>query len=247
MRLLGFALLALLLVFVLPAGAALLAWQLGEHPASWRAADWSSARILPEAGADRRAAVYVLSARTGGLKGALSEHSWIVLKEEGSARFERYDKVGWGAPVRRDMRPADGRWYSNVPRIIASLEGEAATRAIPRIRAAIAAYPFQAVGGYRIFPGPNSNSFVAHVLRAVPEIGAVLPPAAVGRDFPTDGRLLRVDRAGGEVALSLFGYAGITVGLRSGLEVNVLGLVAGLDPFRLVVKVPGFGSVSPLR
>ena len=36
---------------------------------------------------------------------------------------------------------------------------------------------------YRIWPGPNSNSFVAHVLREVPELGTTLPPNATGRDF----------------------------------------------------------------
>ena len=38
-------------------------------------------------------------------------------------------------------------------------------------------------GDYRIWPGPNSNTFVATVLRAIPEVGATMPPNAVGRDF----------------------------------------------------------------
>src|SRR6266567_1839912 len=38
-------------------------------------------------------------------------------------------------------------------------------------------------GDYRIWPGPNSNSFVATILRAVPELAVSLPPNAVGRDF----------------------------------------------------------------
>jgi len=243
MRLFKIVLLVVSLVYLLPATLAVVGWTLGEHPRSWRDADWSSSGLLAD---DRDgAAVHVLAARTGGLKGALSEHSWIVLREAGGRRFERYDKVGWGSPIRRDGYAADARWYSNPPRIVASLRGAAAEAAIPRVRAAIAEYPFAARGGYRIFPGPNSNSFVAHVLREVPEIGAVLPPAAVGRDYPTAGRLLRFDREAREVSASLFGYAGVTVGRRSGFEVNLLGLVAGIDPFRMLVKVPGFGSLSP--
>ncbi|MBB3935637.1 DUF3750 domain-containing protein [Aureimonas phyllosphaerae] len=244
MALLRFALIGFVIVFLLPAALSLLVWKLGEHPASWREANWSSAAVLPAAADDDEAAVYIMAARTGGLKGALSEHSWIVVKPQGAARYERFDKVGWGSPIRRNGYPADGRWYSNVPRVVARLTGEAAERAIPRIRAAIDAYPFAANGGYRIFPGPNSNSFVAHVLRSVPELGAVLPPAAVGRDYPVDGRLVSLDAEARELRASLFGYAGFAIGARSGLELQFLGLVAGIDPLRGLLKVPGFGSLS---
>src|SRR5690606_2069039 len=95
----------------------------------------------------------------------------------------RWDKVGWGMPVRRNSRAADGRWYSNAPLVVHSVRGAEAERLLPHFEAAIEAYPFAHAGGYRIWPGPNSNSFVAHVLREVPEFGAVLPANAVGRDY----------------------------------------------------------------
>lgn len=244
MILLRAAVLGIALLFLLPAGLSVLVWKLGEHPASWSTADWSSAAILPLARDDETAAVYVLAARTGGLKGALSEHSWVVLKPRGASAYERFDKVGWGSPIRRNGYAADGRWYSNTPRLVAELKGEAAERAIPKVRAAIESYPFAARGGYRIFPGPNSNSFVAHVLHAVPELGAVLPPTAVGRDFPVDGRLVTLDTQAWELRASLYGYAGFAIGARSGLELQFLGLVAGVDPLRGLLKVPGFGNLS---
>ncbi len=59
-------------LFVLPALATVAWWTFVDRPASWSAADWSSAGVLPPVDADRDAAVYVLAARTGGLKGALS-------------------------------------------------------------------------------------------------------------------------------------------------------------------------------
>nr|WP_210285902.1 DUF3750 domain-containing protein [Aureimonas jatrophae] len=237
-------LLALLftVVYLLPLVLAAGLWIAGRHPASWRDADWTSARILPAAAGSPEAAALILSARTGGLKGAVSEHSWVVIKERNARRYERFDKVGWGSPIRRDGYAADGRWYSNEPRVVAALTGEAAEVAIPRIRAAIADYPFAARGGYRIFPGPNSNSFTAHVMRAVPEFGAVLPPAAVGRDFPVDGRLVHLGRDG--FRASFFGYAGVALGTSAGLEINILGLVAGIDPFRWTIKIPALGSFS---
>ena len=60
----------------------------------------------------------MLAARTGGLKGAVSVHSWILLKPAGAGEYERWDKVGWGMPVRRNSRAADGRYsvFSNCGR-----------------------------------------------------------------------------------------------------------------------------------
>ncbi|ALN72548.1 DUF3750 domain-containing protein [Aureimonas sp. AU20] len=244
MPVLRFLLIGFALVYLLPTALAAILWWSGNHPASYRDADWTSAALLPKPDASPEAAIYVLAARTGGLKGALSEHSWIVTKARDARRYERYDKVGWGAPIRRNAYAADGRWYSNEPRLVATLKGEAAERALPDIEKAIASYPFAAQGGYRLFPGPNSNSFIAYVLREVPALGAVLPPAAVGRDYPTDGHLLRLDTEAGEFQASLFGYAGVAVGLRSGFELNLLGLVAGVDPFRWQIKIPAFGAYS---
>ena len=57
------------------------------------------------------------------------------------------------------------------------------TTEVPRIEAAIKEYRYANAGDYLIWPGPNSNTFIATVLRAVPELGVTLPPNAVGRDF----------------------------------------------------------------
>lgn len=236
-------LLAFLLVFLAPAGVSTAVWAVADRPASWRNADWSSSGLLPRPRAEE-AAVLVLAARTGGLKGAVSVHSWIVLKRPGEREYERYDKVGWGSPVRRNGYPADGRWYSNEPWVVASVTGEQAEALIARVEAAIASYPHSARGGYRIWPGPNSNSFVAHVLREVPQIGAALPPTAVGRDYLSGGRFLAIDSDWREVHATLWGLAGFSAGLRSGFEVHLLGLVAGVDITRPGIKLPGVGRVG---
>lgn len=244
MQIVKLALLALVLVFVLPAALSAALWKIGEHPGTWRDANWASAKLLPQPGETPEAAVYVLSARTGGLKGSVSEHSWIVLKDAGARTYERWDKVGWGSPIRRNGYPADGRWYSNEPRIVFARFGAEAEALLPAFRAAITSYPYAAAGGYRIFPGPNSNTFVAHVLRHVPGLSTVLSPVAVGRDYPSEGQLVFYDRDREDIRLSLFGYAGAVIGLGSGLEVNFLGLVAGIDPLRLAIKIPAFGTYA---
>jgi hypothetical protein len=216
-------------------------WAVGEHPASWREANWTSSKQLPDPSASREAAIYIFSAKTGGLKGSIASHAWIVLKDEGAQSYERYDKVGWGNPIRRNGYPADAFWYSNQPRLVAMIKGNEAQALLPKIRQVIADYPFAQSGGYTIYPGPNSNSFIAHILRHVPEIGAVLPPDATGRDYLTDGGYLFIAPDGKDFSLSLKGYAGLSVGLRSGFEVNILGLVAGIDVQEPGVKIPALG------
>ncbi len=234
---------ALLLIFILPTLVSAGLWATREHPAGWRQADWSSAGLLPEADQSPEAAIYVFSAMTGGFKGAIASHAWIVTKNENDA-YQRYDKVGWGRPIRINNYPADGRWYSNTPRLVVEINGEAAARLIPKVKAAIEAYPYGQPGGYRIYPGPNSNTFVAHVLREVPELGAVLPADAVGRNYLPDGAVYHLDKDGRDLHVSLGGLLGLSVGMRSGLEVNFLGLVAGIDVVRPGIKVPGFGTVG---
>ena len=49
----------------------------------------------------------------------------------------------------------------------AVIRGAEAQGLIPRVQAAIAAYGYNHAGDYRVWPGPNSNTFTASVLRAV--------------------------------------------------------------------------------
>lgn len=234
-----------LVVFLLPAAATAGWWSLKERPGSWRAADWSSSGVLPPA-ADRieEAAIHVMAARTGGFKGAISVHSWIVVKKPGTQRYERYDKVGWGAPVRRNGYDADAFWYSNRPWVVHSVTGTEAERLIPQVEAAITAYPYADVGGYRIWPGPNSNSFVAHVLDTVPALGARLPPNATGRDYAPGLASFRVAPDWRDLHVTLGGLAGFALGARSGVELHFMGLVAGIDLARPALKVPALGRVG---
>jgi hypothetical protein len=175
------------------------------------------------------------------MKGAVASHAWIVTKDEGASTYNRYEKVGWGKPIRRNAYPADGRWYSNEPRIVVAVRGEEAKRLIPKIEKAIEAYPYSSPGAYRLWPGPNSNTFVAHVLRSVSELDAVLPPDAVGRDYLPEGKLFHVDADGRDLHATLYGLAGVSAGWRSGLELHFMGLVAGFDVARPGVKIPALG------
>lgn len=228
-------------IFIVPAALHFAVWAVKDRPSSWRHADWSSAGVLPEPQPGDPAKVYVLSARTGGLKGAFATHSWIVLKQRGAQFYDRYDVVGWGRPVRKNAYDADGRWYSNVPVVSHEISGVDAEILIPKIEQAIAQYPWQHHGDYTLWPGPNSNTFVASIIRSVPGFDARTPTTAIGRDYPASGNWVSAHPEG-TLRLSAGGYAGLVMGLEVGLEINFLGLVAGINPMKLEVKVPAFGT-----
>jgi len=188
-----------IVIYLVPTLASAGVWYMRDRPQSWREADWGSAGILPRPQDVSEATIHVFSATTGGMKGSVASHAWIVTKAANAGHYNRYDKVGWGAPVRRNNYAPDAYWYSNTPRLVVSLQGAEAARLIPRIEAVIAAYPHSEAGGYRMWPGPNSNTFVAHILRSVPELGVVLPPDAIGRDYLPDGRFFAIDADGRDV------------------------------------------------
>ncbi|GEP07458.1 DUF3750 domain-containing protein [Methylobacterium oxalidis] len=238
---------AFLALFLLPLATYALWWVAsGGRAADWRGADWSSAGILPLARSAPDALVRIYAARVGRWRGILAHHSWIVVKEAGAARYTRYDVVGWGAPVRTDAFAPDGRWFGNAPETVLALDGEAAIRAIPAIRAAAADYPHRSLGSYQAWPGPNSNTFAAHILARIPQSGITLPPTALGKDWTPPGRYAEVTPSGTGIRLSLRGYAGLTLGWVEGVEINLLGAVAGFDLRRPALKLPGWGRLGLL-
>jgi hypothetical protein len=231
-------------LFVAPLGL-YAGWRFSHDTAeAWLSADWSSARLLPPPRAKREALVHVYAGRVGRWRGVFAHHTWIVVKERGAQSYTRYDKTSWGRPVKVNGWAPDARWYGNMPTLVAAVEGKRAEALIPKIRAAVARYPYNYAGGYSLWPGPNSNSFVAHVLAAIPEAGIALPPTAIGKDWRVDGRIFGLSPSGTGFQLSLAGVLGITLGWVEGLEINVLGLVAGLDVRRPAIKLPGVGRIG---
>ncbi|HEY4142306.1 MAG TPA: DUF3750 domain-containing protein [Pseudolabrys sp.] len=235
--------LAIFVLFLAPLLARAALYAAGNGPRSYRDADWSSTGALPAARQFEPARVIVFTGTTGAWKGVFSVHSWIVFKRAGAVDWTRYDVVGWGMPVRTNGWPADGRWYGNVPVAIADVSGPEAEKMIPKIEGAVHDYTYARAGDYRIWPGPNSNSFVATVLRAVPELGVMLPPNAVGRDF-RDGFYAGLTDSRTGVELNIYGYAGLKLAWAEGVEFNLLGLVAGLDLRHPAIKLPGFGRIG---
>jgi Protein of unknown function (DUF3750) len=213
----------------------------------WSQARWDSAGLAPDPVTTPEPVVQVYAARAWGWKGILAVHSWIVMKRAGAPAYERFEVVGWGvgrgAPaIRKDMRTVDGYWAGNRPRVVVERRGPGVEDLIDRIEAAIGRYPYP--DQYRTWPGPNSNTFIAHIGREVPELGLDMPPTAVGKDYLTDGSLLARTPSGSGFQLSLLGVLGFSVARAEGLEINLFGLIIGLDPLGLALKLPGIGRIG---
>lgn len=233
--------LVFIILFLLPIGLSAVLYALGHGPRDWSTADRSSAGLLRPAAEQREAAVRVFAARTVRWRGIFATHCWIVVKAEGETEYTRYDYTAWGQPVRVNGFVADGRWFGRAPEVVFAADGALAERAIPKIRAAIDGYGWSRYGDYRAWPGPNSNTFVAAVMAAVPELEAKLPTTAIGKDFPFDGRWIALTPSKTGLRLTLGGYGGITIGWFEGFEVNVLGAVAGFELRRPAINLPGLG------
>jgi Protein of unknown function (DUF3750) len=216
----------------------------GDGRGNWQTADRSSAGLLPLASSHPEALIRVFAARTVRWRGIFAVHTWIVVKERDASSYSRYDYTAWGEPIRTNGFAPDGRWFGAMPETVVAVDGEPAEALIPRIRYVIENYRFRSYGDYSPWPGPNSNTFVRAALDSVPELRAVLPPTAIGKDFPYDGRWIGVTSSGMGVYVSLAGYVGITVGWVEGFELNFFGAVIGFDVRRPALKLPGLGRLG---
>jgi hypothetical protein len=233
------------LLYLLPLFVAALLYSAEGSGGDWRTADRSSVGALPSPARHPDAVVRIFSAQTVRWRGILASHSWIVFKPQGARSYTRYDYTAWGErPIRVNGFEADGRWFGHTPHIVFAADGDAAAVLLPKIEAAIAQYTWRNAGDYRAWPGPNSNTFIAAIIDAVPEMRTTLPPTAIGKDYPYDGKWLRLTPSGSGVRLTLGGYLGFTVAWVEGIEVDILGAVAGVDIRRPALKLPGLGRLG---
>lgn len=216
-------------------------------PSSWNTADWSATGMAPNPKVERDAIIQVYAARAGRWKGILAVHTWLVFKPKNGSGYTRYDVVGWGRPVRRNAFPVDGNWYSNRPEIIYEVKGSKASRLIPKILKSIQQYPSSTRGSYQVWPGPNSNTFIAWIARAVPELGLELPPTAIGKDYLGTGITFGTPPSGSGWQISLNGIVGMAIGLKEGFELHLLGATLGIDFQDLALKLPSLGNLSLRR
>ena len=208
----------------------------------WSSLDRSSAGIAPDPAVNLGAVVQVYSARAYNWRGAFGEHVWIATKAENADSYRLHQVLSWRRPtvVSSNDRP-DRAWFGHPPTLLADYRGAAAKTLIPQIEAAAADYPQADI--YRVWPGPNSNSFIAWVVREVPGFEVTLPVTAIGKDYIFDG-VVAATPSGTGYQLSLGGLAGIMLALEEGIEINILGLSFGIDVLRPALKLPGIGRLG---
>ncbi len=213
----------------------------------WSTARRDSAGIAPDAATTAEGVLQVYAARAWGWRGALGVHTWIAAKATGADHYVRYEVIGWyayrgGSAV--SVRPGipDAYWFGSRPEVIADFRGAQVDALIAKIDAAVERYPYP--DDYNVYPGPNSNTFTAHIGREVPELRLDLPPTAVGKDFLNNGAIVARSPSGTGVQISLFGLLGVTAGIEEGLELNLFGLVLGVDIKDPALKLPGIGRLG---
>ena len=239
------------MAFLLFSGLMLLTLMVGRSVIAqyWRSASSEPVGLAPDPATTPEAVVQVYGARTWGWRGNFGVHTWVAVKAENAPAYTVYEVIGWrlrwsDTVVAIHNRAADARWYGNEPELYADKRGPEAGKLIPRIDAAARAYPH--AGEYSAWPGPNSNTFVAWITRAVPELEADLPPTAIGKDYISNS-LVGSAPSGSGMQVSLGGLFALTASGVEGLELNVLGLTFGINPFDPALKLPLVGRIGPAR
>ena len=103
-------------------------------------------------------------------------------------------------------------------------------------------YPYP--NEYKVWPGPNSNTFMAYIGRQVPELHMDLPATAIGKDYPSNGSLLDRTPSGTGYQLSMLGVLGLSMAREEGVELNLLGLSFGIDFYKPALKLPFIARIG---
>ena len=176
----------------------------------------------------------------------VSVHSWLALRKAGDSKYTVYEAHRFppylsGRAVRTCQKYyPDRKWHGAEPTLLAEVKGGPADQAIIEIQEAVRRYP----DGYRLWPGPNSNTFIAELARATPELRVDLPPTAIGKDYLVGRRIFGPAPSGTGWQISIFGLVGLLVAREEGIEINVLGAVFGIDLNPPALKLPIVGRLG---
>ena len=214
--------------------------------ADWRTASRAPVGLAPDPALHPEAVVQVYAARTVGWRGVFGVHSWVAVKPAQAKAYTVYEVIGWklrwdDTAVSIRERDADGRWFGSAPEVLAEKRGAEAEALVARIDKAAKSYPYPQE--YRAWPGPNSNTFTAWITREVPELRADLPPTAIGKDY-LGSSVFAAAPSGSGGQFSVAGIFGLTVSTVEGLELNLLGLTFGIDPWPPAIKLPLAGRLG---
>jgi hypothetical protein len=221
----------------------LLAWLAlalaGEAYSRVRPTVWTAPTAMPD-----EVVVQLRGATVPGGLGLLGVHYWFAVFDPGTQRWHRWEVwqqadaggTSWGH-VHEDLMVADANVGGGPVQVRAEWHG-AEARALADVMARSSEYPDR--GRYLAWPGPNSNTYIAWVLRRA-GVAADLEPRAIGKDYlGLAGVAISTTGTGVQAESTLLG---LKVGPRDGVELHVLYFTFGLDAWRPAVKTP-FGRLG---
>ena len=144
------------------------------------------------------AIIQVYGADVWGFRGNFAIHTWIATKARGAADYQVYQVIGWRLRRGRSVvsitegNPARP-WYGSPAILLHEIRGDEAQALVDPVHDAALSYPFDRE--YKMWPGPNSNSFTAWIGLEVPGLDLDLPVKAIGQSWMISGHpALSADR-----------------------------------------------------
>ena len=148
--------------------------------------DGVGAARAPDPATHSEPVIQVYGADVWGFRGNFAIHTWIATKGRNESDYTIHQVIGWrlrrgrSVVVESTGNPARP-WYGSPAVLLHEISGPGSQPLVERVRAAVAAYPYP--DDYKMWPGPNSNSFIAWVGLEVPELGLTLPAKAIGQSW----------------------------------------------------------------
>jgi hypothetical protein len=142
--------------------------------------------LAPEPADHPEPVIQVYGADVWGFRGKFAIHTWIATKGQDEPEYTIHQVIGWRlrrgrSVVARSSGDPARPWYGSPAVLLHEVRGPGSQQLVDRVRAAVAAYPYP--DDYKMWPGPNSNSFMAWVGLEVPELGLELPAKAIGQSW----------------------------------------------------------------
>jgi len=144
------------------------------------------------------AIIQVYGADVWGFRGNFAIHTWIATKARGATDYQVYQVIGWRLRRGRSVvsisegNPARP-WFGSPAILLHEIRGDEAEALIDPVHDAALSYPFDRE--YKMWPGPNSNSFTAWIGLEVPGLNLDLPVKAIGQSWMISGHpALSADR-----------------------------------------------------
>lgn len=236
------------LLYLIPISVSLGSYLIGaNNPAFWQR-DRSSTAQAPDPAFHKEAIIQVYAARAARWRGALGVHTWVAVKPTNARHYTRIEVFGfnlrrYGNTVSINQRSPDRYWFGRTPILLREVRGAQVDTLIEQLYEAVDQYPYD--NHYRLWPGPNSNTFTAWLGRAVPELQLELPVTAIGKDYLGGNTWWSRTPSNTGIQLSLGGVFGMLASREEGIEFNLLGFAAGIDFSPLAIKLPGVGRIGP--